>query len=94
MPKATWNNEVIAESDTYETVEGNIYFPKDAIKSQYFKPTDTHTTCPWKGLASYYDVTVNGQTNKDAAWYYPAPKDAAANIKDHVAFWHGVKVEK
>jgi uncharacterized protein (DUF427 family) len=94
MPKATWNNEVIAESDTYETVEGNVYFPKDAIKSQYFKPTDTHTTCPWKGLASYYDVTVNGQTNKDAAWFYPAPKEAAANIKDHVAFWHGVKVEK
>jgi uncharacterized protein (DUF427 family) len=94
MPKATWNNEVIAESETYETVEGNIYFPKDAIKSPYFKPTDTHTTCPWKGVASYYDVTVNGQTNKDAAWFYPAPKEAAANIKDHVAFWHGVKVEK
>ena len=94
MPKATWNNEVIAQSDTYETVEGNVYFPKDAIKAQYFKPSDTHTTCPWKGLASYYDVIVNGQTNKDAAWFYPAPKEAAANIKDHVAFWHGVKVEK
>ena len=94
MPKATWNNEVIAESDTYETVEGNVYFPKGAIKSQYFKPSETHTICPWKGLASYYDVTVNGQTNKDAAWFYPSPKTAAANIKDHVAFWHGVKVEK
>jgi uncharacterized protein (DUF427 family) len=94
MPKATWNNEVIAASDVYETVEGNVYFPKDAIKSEYFKPSDTHTTCPWKGLASYYDVTVNGQTNKDAAWFYPTPKEAAANIKDHVAFWHGVRVEK
>ena len=94
MPKATWNGKVIAESDTYETVEGNVYFPSSAIKPEYFKPSDTHTTCPWKGLASYYDVTVDGQTNKDAAWFYPAPKEAAANIKDHVAFWHGVKVEK
>jgi uncharacterized protein (DUF427 family) len=94
MPKAIWNDKVIAESDTYETVEGNVYFPKDSIKSQYFGPSDTHTTCPWKGLASYYDVVVDGETNKDAAWYYPSPKEAAANIKDHVAFWHGVKVEK
>ena len=94
MPKATWNNKVIAESDTFETVEGNVYFPKSAIKSEYFKPSDTHTTCPWKGLASYYDVSVDGETNKDAAWFYPAPKEAAANIKDHVAFWHGVRVEK
>ncbi len=94
MPKAIWNDRVIAESDTYETVEGNVYFPKSAIKSEFFKPSDTHTTCPWKGLASYYDVAVDGQTNKDAAWYYPAPKEAAANIKDHVAFWHGVKVEQ
>lgn len=94
MPKATWNDKVIAESDSYETVEGNVYFPKGAIKPEYFKPSDTHSTCPWKGLASYYDVVVDGQTNKDAAWYYPAPKEAAANIKDHVAFWHGVKVEK
>jgi uncharacterized protein (DUF427 family) len=93
MPKAIWNNQVIAESDTYETVEGNVYFPKSAIKSEFFKPSDTHTTCPWKGLASYYDVAVDGQTNKDAAWYYPAPKEAAANIKDHVAFWHGVTVQ-
>jgi uncharacterized protein (DUF427 family) len=94
MPKAIWNNKVIAESDTYETVEGNVYFPQRAIKAEYFKPSDTHTTCPWKGLASYYDVSVDGETNKDAAWYYPAPKEAAANIKDHVAFWHGVKVER
>jgi len=93
MPKAIWNNQIIAESDTHETVEGNVYFPKSALKSEFFKPSDTHTVCPWKGLASYYDVAVDGQTNKDAAWYYPTPKDAAANIKDHVAFWHGVKVE-
>ncbi|MDX2271768.1 MAG: DUF427 domain-containing protein [Cyanobacteriota bacterium] len=93
MPRALWNGVVIAESDTYETVEGNIYFPPSAIKSEYFKPSDTHTTCPWKGVASYYTLEVNGQTNKDAAWYYPQPKDAAKQIKDHVAFWRGVKVE-
>jgi len=94
MPKATWNDRVIAESGEYETVEGNVYFPRSAIKDEYFKPSETHTVCPWKGTASYYDVVVDGQVNKDAAWYYPEPKEAAANIKDHVAFWHGVKVEK
>jgi uncharacterized protein (DUF427 family) len=94
MPKAIWNGKVIAESDTYETVEGNVYFPPAAIKSEHFKPSDTHSVCPWKGTASYYTVAVDGQENRDAAWFYPDPKPAAANIKDHVAFWRGVTVEK
>jgi uncharacterized protein (DUF427 family) len=93
MAKAIWNGVVIAESDHTEIVEGNHYFPADSIKSEYFEATNYHTTCPWKGLASYYTVTVEGQKNENAAWYYPTPKDAAANIKDHVAFWRGVKVE-
>lgn len=93
MPKATWNGAVIAESDRCVVVEGNQYFPPDAINSDYFQPSDTQTTCPWKGVASYYSVVVDGQVNKDAAWYYPTPKDAANNIKDHIAFWRGVKVE-
>lgn len=94
MPKAIWNGKVIAESDTYETVEGNVYFPPGALKSEHFKPSDTHSVCPWKGTASYYTVSVDGQENRDAAWFYPDPKPAAANIKDHVAFWRGVTVEK
>ncbi len=94
MAKAIWNGVVIAESDNCEIVEGNNYFPPDSIKSEYFIPTDTHTTCGWKGEASYYTVTVNGEENKDAAWYYPNPKEKAANIKGYVAFWRGVKVEK
>ncbi len=73
--------------------EGNQYFPPDAVKREYFKPSATHTTCPWKGVASYYDVLVDGETNRDAAWYYPEPKEAARNIKGYVAFWRGVKVE-
>jgi uncharacterized protein (DUF427 family) len=93
MPKATWNGATLAESDHCIVVEGNQYFPPDAINSQYFKQTATHTTCPWKGLASYYTVTVEGKENKDAAWYYPEPKEAAKQIKDYVAFWRGVKVE-
>ena len=93
MPKAIWNGAVLAESKKCEVVEGNQYFPPDAIMRQYFKPSATHTTCPWKGEASYYDIDVNGQVNKDAAWYYPAPKDAAKNIAGYVAFWKGVKVE-
>ncbi len=93
MPKATWNGAVLAESDRCVVVEGNQYFPPDAINSDYFQPSDTHTTCPWKGSASYYSIVVDGQVNKDAAWYYPTPKDAANNIKDHIAFWRGVKVE-
>jgi len=94
MARATWNGEVIAESDVYEMVEGNVYFPPQAIKKEYFGPSETHTVCPWKGTASYYHLEVNGKTNKDAAWYYPEPKDAAKQIKGYVAFWRGVKVEK
>ena len=93
MAKATWNGVTSAESDTYETVEGNIYFPPSALNQELLRPSETHTTCSWKGVASYYDIEVEGKTNKDAAWFYPAPKDAAANIKGFVAFWKGVKVE-
>jgi len=91
--KATWNDTVVAESDKTVVVEGNHYFPPEAINREYFQPSSKHTTCPWKGEASYYNVVVNGETNEDAAWYYPQPKDAAAEIKDHVAFWRGVKVQ-
>lgn len=93
MPKAIWNGKVIAESDHCEVVEGNQYFPYASIHQEYFTSSDTHTICPWKGEASYYSVTVDGKENKDAAWYYPTPKDAAKEIKDHVAFWHGVEVQ-
>ena len=92
--KATWNGAVLAESDTTVGIEGNQYFHPDAINKQYFQPSDTHTICPWKGEASYYNVVVDGQVNKDAAWYYPSTKPAADEIKDHIAFWRGVKVEK
>lgn len=91
--KATWNNTVIAESDNTVVVEGNHYFPADSINRQHFQESTTHTTCPWKGEASYYDVVIEGDVNKDAAWYYPDPKPAAAEIKNRVAFWRGVKVE-
>lgn len=91
--KATWNGVVIAESNDTVVVEGNHYFPADAIKREYFQGSDTHTTCPWKGVASYFTLNVGGQTNPDAAWYYPTPKPAAEEIKDRVAFWRGVKVE-
>ncbi len=93
MAKATWNGVVLAESNNTEIVEGNQYFPADAVKREYFKESSTHSTCPWKGLASYYTIEVDGKENKDAAWYYPAPKDAAKQIKDYVAFWKGVEVE-
>ena len=92
MSKATWNTAVLAESDHCEVVEGNQYFPPDAIKREYFQASTTQTSCPWKGVASYYNVVVNGEVNKDAAWYYATPKDAAKNIAGHVAFWKGVKV--
>ena len=91
--KAIWNNVVLADSDKTVVVEGNHYFPPETVKREYFQESNTHTTCPWKGLASYHDVVVDGTVNKDAAWYYPDPKPAAAEIKDHVAFWRGVKVE-
>lgn len=93
MPKAIWNGAVLAESDRCEVVEGNQYFPPDALKMEYFKPSDTHTTCGWKGVASYYTIDVDGKENKDAAWYYPSPKDAAKAIAGYVAFWRGVTVE-
>jgi len=91
--KATWNGKVLAESDETVVVEGNQYFPRDAVNEEYFEESATHSTCPWKGEASYLSVVVDGQTNKDAAWYYPEPKDAAKEIKGCVAFWKGVKVE-
>ncbi len=93
MPKAIWNGAVLAESDRCEVVEGNYYFPPESIHRQYFKESDKHTTCPWKGVASYYDIVVEGQVNKDAARYYTATKEAAQNIKGYTAFWKGVKVE-
>ncbi|MFL6337247.1 MAG: DUF427 domain-containing protein [Pyrinomonadaceae bacterium] len=91
--KATWKGAVLAESDDTVVVEGNHYFPAESIKREHFKESATHTTCPWKGLASYYDVVVGGEVNADAAWYYPEPKEAAQEIKDRVAFWRGVRVE-
>jgi uncharacterized protein (DUF427 family) len=90
--KAIWNNTVLAESNETIQVEGNPYFPPQAIKNEFFKPSSTHTTCPWKGLASYYTLEVDGQKNADAAWYYPQPKDAAKQIAGYVAFWKGVKI--
>ncbi len=93
MPKATVNGTVIAESDEYEVVEGNIYFPPDSIKKEFFKPSTLHTTCGWKGEASYYTVEVNGEELRDVAWYYPETFEAAANIKGYVAFYPRVKIE-
>ena len=93
MTKAIWNGAVLAESDKCEVVEGNQYFPADSLNKQYFKESSTHTTCPWKGVASYYTVEVDGQENKDAAWYYPSAKEKAKNIEGYIAFWKGVKVE-
>jgi len=93
MAKATWNGAVLAESDQTIVVEGNHYFPRESVHAEYLRPSETHTVCPWKGTASYHDVEVNGQRNRDAAWYYPDPKSAAAEIKDRIAFWKGVRVE-
>ena len=94
MAKASWNGQVIAQSDTYEKVDGNVYFPVDALEREFFEESEHHTVCGWKGQASYYDVVVDGKRNTSAAWYYPDPKTAAANIKGHVAFWNGVSVEE
>ena len=93
MAKAIWNGVVLAESDKTEMVEGNHYFPLSAVKREYFKESSQTSVCPWKGTASYFTIEVNGQKNENAAWYYPAPKNAANNIKDHVAFWRGVTIE-
>ncbi|HMY21923.1 MAG TPA: DUF427 domain-containing protein [Polyangium sp.] len=92
--KATWNGTVIAESDETVVVEGNHYFPKAALRPEHFRPSATHTTCGWKGQASYFDVVVGGNVNRDAAWYYPEPKPAAEEIRGRVAFWRGVTVTK
>ena len=95
MPRAIWNGTVLAEAlaDRVERVEGNVYFPPDAVRLTHLRPSDTHTVCPWKGTASYYHVIAAGQTNADAAWYYPEPKEAASRIRGYVAFWRGVQVD-
>lgn len=90
--KAIWNGEVIAESNDTVVIEGNHYFPPNTIKSEYFKESDTHTVCPWKGTASYYTLDVEGKSNADAAWYYPETKDMAKGIEGYIAFWKGVQV--
>jgi uncharacterized protein (DUF427 family) len=94
MARATWNGAVLAESDVVEIVEGNVYFPPAAVRSEHLRESATHTVCGWKGLASYYDVEVGAERNADAAWYYPEPKEAARNIAGWVAFWHGVEVKR
>ena len=95
MPKALWNATVLAEAapDAVQTVEGNVYFPPEAVDHSYLRESQTHTVCGWKGTASYYDVVVNGEVNRDAAWYYPAPKYAAVHVAGHIAFWKGVQIE-
>lgn len=92
MVKAVWNGETIAESGETVVVEGNHYFPPGSVKPAALKPSATTSVCPWKGVASYYSVVAGGKENKDAAWYYPEPKPAAARIKGRVAFWKGVTV--
>jgi uncharacterized protein (DUF427 family) len=92
MAIARWNGEIIAKSDQTTVVEGNHYFPISSVREEFLRPSDTHSTCPWKGEASYYTLEVNGAQNVDAAWYYPEPKKEAEMIKDHVAFWNGVEV--
>lgn len=90
---ATWNNQTIAESDATIVVENNHYFPIESVQSKFLKESDTHSVCPWKGTASYYNLDVDGKINKDAAWYYPHAKEAAKNIEGYVAFWKGVAVK-
>lgn len=90
--KAIWNGAILADSDETIVVEGNHYFPAEAINKEYFRQSETQTVCGWKGTASYYDVVVGGETNKDAAWFYPSAKDAAKEIENYVAFWKGVRV--
>ena len=94
MVKAIWNGQILAESDNTILVEGNHYFPPETINQEFFKESDSQTICGWKGIASYYHVEVNGQVNKNAAWYYPAPNNSASNIAGYVAFWHGVQVRE
>lgn len=92
--RAVWNGAVLAESDQTQVVEGNHYFPPDSIRREYFRENDRHTVCPWKGVASYYDVVVDGKVNRSAAWYYPEASPAAEHIRGYVAFWNGVRVER
>ena len=94
MPKATWQGQTLAEANDHavERVERNVYFPPEGVNRDLLEPSDTHSVCPWKGTASYYHVVVDGETNRDAAWYYPEPKDAAKQIAGHIAFWKGVEV--
>ena len=96
MARATWHGTVIAEAenDLTQIVEGNTYFPPDAVRREFLAPSETHTVCGWKGTASYYDVVVDGQTNRDAAWYYPDVKPEADSIEGYVAFWRGVEVDR
>jgi uncharacterized protein (DUF427 family) len=90
--QATWNHTVIADSNETIVIENNHYFPPAAVKKEFFKLSYTHSICPWKGEASYFDIEVDGKLNRDAAWFYPQPKDAAKEIKDYIAFWKGVKI--
>lgn len=92
MPKAIWNNAVIAQSDRCEIVEGNTYFPPESLDMRCFRSSDLHTYCGWKGEASYYTVNVDGVVNTNGAWYYPTPKPDATHIAGYVAFWHGIEV--
>ncbi len=92
MARATWRGATVAEAEAVERVEGNLYFPPDALRREHLRPSDTTSTCPWKGVASYYHVVVDGEINQDAAWTYADPKPAAAHIRGHVAFWRGVEV--
>lgn len=94
MARATWNGAVIAESDRFEIVEGNVYFPPESVKAEFLRPSDTHTTCWWKGEASYFTLEVAGERNPDAGWYYPDASEAAKNVEGYVAFWKGVSVER
>ena len=94
MARAIWNGEVLAESDDFEVVEGNVYFPHEALVTTHFEESDHHTTCSWKGVASYYHVAAGGKKNENAAWYYPSPKPRASHITGYVAFWRGVTVER
>ena len=93
MAKAIWKNVVIADSNDFEIVEDNYYFPPDSVNMEYLKESDYHTTCPWKGFASYYDIVVDGYVNKDSAWCYANPKPAASKIKNFIAFWKGVEIQ-
>jgi uncharacterized protein (DUF427 family) len=94
MATASWNGTLIAQSDDIVVVEGNLYFPLQSVRRECLRDSETHTICPWKGTASYYDLVVDGSVNRDAVWYYPEPKEAAQQIRGRVAFWKGVEVQR